>query len=81
MTPQGMTTLDTSGLLCPLPVLKARKALKAMAPGTTLQVIATDPGAVADFAAFCRTTGDALLQSREEEGRFFFTIRKAGGPA
>jgi tRNA 2-thiouridine synthesizing protein A len=76
-----MDTLDTSGLLCPLPVLKARKALKAMAPGADLEVIATDKGAVKDFEAFCRTTGDALLESREDNGKFFFRIRKRDATA
>jgi len=70
-------TLDATGLLCPLPVLKARKALKAMAPGEVLEVLATDPGAVKDFAAFCRTTGYLLVESSEEAGTFRFAIRKA----
>lgn len=72
------TTLDTTGLICPLPVLKARKALKGMAPGTLLQVTATDPGAVKDFEAFCRTTGDTLVEQRTEGETFIFLIRKAG---
>ncbi|HZS82702.1 MAG TPA: sulfurtransferase TusA family protein [Stellaceae bacterium] len=80
MTDQPVATLDTTGLLCPLPVLKARKALKGMAPGAVLTVIATDPGAVKDFDAFCRTTGDALLESRAEGSSFVFVIRKAGVP-
>ena len=71
------TTLDTTGLLCPLPVLKARKALKAMAPGAILEVLASDPGAVKDFAAFCRTTGHQLVDSSEAAGVFRFAIRKA----
>ncbi len=71
-------TLDTKGLLCPLPVLKARKALKAMAEGGTLEVLATDPGAVKDFAAFCRTTGHQLVESTAEAGVFRFLIRKNG---
>jgi tRNA 2-thiouridine synthesizing protein A len=70
--------LDAKGLLCPLPVLKARKALKAMAPGETLEVLATDPGAVKDFAAFCRTAGHRLVESTEAEGTLRFLIRKSG---
>ena len=70
--------LDTKGLLCPLPVLKARKALKAMPEGETLEVLATDPGAVKDFAAFCRTTGYRLVESTEADGIFRFLIRKVG---
>ena len=70
-------TLDAQGLLCPLPVLKARKALKAMAAGEILEVLATDPGAVKDFAAFCRTTGHELVASSESAGIFRFAIRKS----
>jgi len=72
-------TLDTSGLKCPLPVLKAKKALKTMAAGATLRVIATDPGSVKDFAHFCEATGDSLLESSEGDGRYTFRICKAGG--
>jgi tRNA 2-thiouridine synthesizing protein A len=74
-----VTTLDATGLLCPLPVLKARKALKALAPGAVLEIRATDRGAVKDFAAFCRTTGNELVASREENGVFVFEIRKTAG--
>ena len=69
-------TLDVTGLLCPLPVLKARKALKPLPAGAVLTVRATDPGAVKDFEAFCRTTGNALVSSSEENGVFVFAIRK-----
>ena len=69
-------TLDATGLLCPLPVLKARKALKPLPAGAVLTVRATDPGAVKDFEAFCRTTGNALVSSSEENGVFVFAIRK-----
>lgn len=72
------TTLDAAGLLCPLPVLKARKALKTMAPGDLLVVLATDKGAVKDFDAFCRTTGNQLVEYSEADGTFVFTIRKTG---
>lgn len=70
--------LDTSGLKCPLPVLKAKKALKSLAPGTTLKVIATDPGSVRDFAHFCEASGDTLLETVEGDDVFTFRIRKAG---
>ena len=70
--------LDTSGLKCPLPVLKAKKALKSMPGGATLKVIATDPGAVGDFAHFCEATGDTLLVSDDTAGILTFVIRKAG---
>ena len=54
--------LDAKGLNCPLPILKAKKALKDVPTGGTLEVLATDPGSVADFAAFCRTTGNELVE-------------------
>lgn len=60
--------VDTKGMKCPLPVLKARKALKALAPGAQMQVLATDPGAVDDFRHFCKTTGAKLIEQREEAG-------------
>ncbi len=60
--------LDTSGMLCPLPVLKARRALKPLAPGAILEVLATDPGAIKDFEHFCSTTGCELLEWSEEVG-------------
>jgi tRNA 2-thiouridine synthesizing protein A len=68
--------LDTKGLNCPLPILKARKAMKEMPDGGTLQVLATDPGAVSDFEAFCRATGNELLETSEEGGVYSFLIRK-----
>lgn len=70
--------LDTKGLKCPLPVLKARRAMKPLAVGDVLQVAATDPGSVKDFEAFCKTTGNELLYAREEDGVFTFEIRKTG---
>lgn len=68
--------LDARGLKCPLPVLKARKAMKAVPPGGLLRVLATDPGAVEDFQAFCRTTGDQLLENTADAGIYSFLIRK-----
>jgi tRNA 2-thiouridine synthesizing protein A len=71
------TILDTTGLLCPLPVLKARRALKPLAPGAVLEVLATDPGAIKDFEHFCNTTGYKLLASSEEAGGVLrFRLRK-----
>jgi tRNA 2-thiouridine synthesizing protein A len=69
-------TLDATGLKCPLPVLKARKAMSAVPDGGVLRVIATDPGAVKDFEHFCKTTGHQLIERREEGGAFVFEIRK-----
>jgi tRNA 2-thiouridine synthesizing protein A len=72
-------TLDTKGLKCPLPVLKARKALRDVPPGGLLRVLATDPGAVKDFEHFCRTTGSELVEQGEAEaGVLVFLIRKGG---
>lgn len=68
-------TLDTSGLNCPLPILKTKKALKGMAAGETLQLLATDPGSVADIAAFCKQTGNDLVESSEDAGTYSFLIR------
>ena len=67
--------LDTKGLNCPLPILKAKKALKGMPSGATLEIQATDPGSVADFEAFCRTTGNELLDSKTEDGVYVFLIK------
>jgi tRNA 2-thiouridine synthesizing protein A len=70
------TLLDVKGMNCPLPVLKANRRLRGMAAGTRLRVLATDRAAVADFQAFCRETGHALLAWSEEAGVFSFVIRR-----
>ena len=69
--------LDASGLNCPLPILRAKKAIAAMDAGQTLKIIATDPGSVKDFEAFCKQTGNELMSSGEEDGKFVFQIKKA----
>ena len=68
--------LDVKGLNCPLPILRAKKALAGMESGETLRVIATDPGSVKDFAAFCKQTGNPLLESSETKAEFVFVISK-----
>ena len=68
--------LDVKGLNCPLPILHAKKALKDVPTGGTLQILATDPGAVKDFEAFCRTTGNELLESKVENKVFSFVIKR-----
>ncbi|MBV5273452.1 sulfurtransferase TusA family protein [Lamprocystis purpurea] len=68
--------LDASGLNCPLPILRAKKTLNAMTPGQVLHVIATDPGSVKDFDAFAKQTGNDLIESKEEGGKFHFLIKK-----
>jgi tRNA 2-thiouridine synthesizing protein A len=70
-------TLDAKGLNCPLPILRAKKALQGVTVGGTLEVLATDPGAVKDFEAFCRTTGNELVASTTEGNVFKFVIRRA----
>jgi tRNA 2-thiouridine synthesizing protein A len=68
--------LDASGLNCPLPILRAKKALASMDSGQVLHIIAADPGAVKDFQAFAKQTGNELLEHREEGGKFFFLMKK-----
>ena len=70
------TLLDVKGMNCPLPVLRANRSLRGMPPGARLRVLATDRAAVADFRAFCRETGHALMAYSEEDGVFSFTIRR-----
>ena len=70
------TTLDMKGTNCPLPVLRANRALRALPAGARLRVLATDRAAVADFQAFCRETGHALLAWSEESGTYSFVIRR-----
>lgn len=69
--------LDASGLNCPLPILRAKKSLAAMSAGQVLHIIATDPGAIKDFEAFSKQTGNELMESREDGGKFYFLIKKA----
>lgn len=69
--------LDASGLNCPLPILRAKKALAALEASQTLRIIATDPGSVKDFEAFCKQTGNELVSSGEEGGKFVFMIKKS----
>lgn len=70
--------LDVKGLACPMPVLRAGKALKALRPGDELEVLATDPGSVKDFEAFCATTGHSLVAADQADGVYRYVIRKAG---
>ncbi len=70
-------TLDTKGLNCPLPILKAKKSLAQMESGQTLEVLSTDPGSVLDFEALCRQTGHELLESEKKDGVFVFLLKKA----
>lgn len=68
--------LDASGLNCPLPILRAKKALNNLDSGKVLRIIATDPGSVKDFEAFAKQTGNELLSSSEEGGKYMFLMKK-----
>ena len=68
--------LDATGLNCPLPILRAKKALGGMNGGQVLHIIATDPGSVKDFEAFAKQTGNELMESKEDGGKFLFLIKK-----
>ena len=70
------TVLDAKGLKCPLPVLRARRAMKDVPAGELLEVLATDPGAVKDFAHFCEATGHQLVESGQDGDVYRFLIRK-----
>ena len=68
--------LDARGLNCPLPILRAKKALTDMTTGQVLRIIATDPGAVKDFQAFAKQTGNELLSHSEADKEFTFFMKK-----
>ena len=68
--------LDTSGLTCPLPVLKARKLLIGMKPGEVLEVVTTDPMSVVDMPVFCAQAGHTVLREEKQDSRFLFTIAR-----
>jgi tRNA 2-thiouridine synthesizing protein A len=74
------TLLDVQGLSCPLPVLKANKALRSLPGGARLVVMATDPASVKDFRAYAAETGHALVAFSEEKGVFRFTVKKREEP-
>jgi len=73
--PEDAELLDARGLACPLPVLKAKKAIRKVSAGNMLKVLSTDPGSVADFQAFCEVTGHSLESQGEADGVFEFLIR------
>ena len=70
-------TLDATGLLCPLPVLKTRRAIKRIAVGDLLTVKATDPMSRIDIRHYCNISGNNLVEAREEDGVFIYVIRRA----
>ncbi len=73
---EEVRTLDVKGLNCPMPLLKAKKALNEMAPNARLRVLATDPGSVRDFEVFARQSGNPLLESGEADGVFTYLLAK-----
>jgi tRNA 2-thiouridine synthesizing protein A len=68
-------TVDAKGTNCPIPILKAKKAITTIPKGAVLEILATDPGAVSDFHAFCRATGNTLLEHSEAGGLYRFLIK------
>jgi tRNA 2-thiouridine synthesizing protein A len=68
--------VDAKGTNCPVPILKAKKAIGEVAVGGTMQILATDPGAVADFEAYCRSTGHQLVEHSESAGVYTFLIKR-----
>ncbi|HEX7435324.1 MAG TPA: sulfurtransferase TusA family protein [Caldimonas sp.] len=73
---QAQKELDTRGLNCPLPILKAKKALADMSSGDVLKVVATDPGSVRDFQAFARQTGNELVEQATNADEFIHFLRR-----
>jgi tRNA 2-thiouridine synthesizing protein A len=69
-------TLDLKGLSCPMPIVKTAKAMKELASGDVVEVLATDPGSMPDFKAWCKTTRNELLEHDEDDGVFRYVIKK-----
>lgn len=69
--------LDACGLICPLPLLKAKQALNGMETGKILKVTCTDSGSVRDFQVFCEQSGNQLLESSQEDGKYLYRLQKA----
>lgn len=70
------TTVDARGLSCPLPIVRTAQAIKALAPGAIVEVLATDPGSVKDFTAWCRSTGNELVAQTFDAPAYRFVIRR-----
>ena len=76
MTLQISQTLDARGLSCPMPIVKTAQAIKTVPSGGLIEVLATDPGSVKDFAAWSRTTGNELIEQTTDGGVFRFVLRR-----
>lgn len=68
--------VDARGLSCPMPIVRTAQAIKTLAPGAVLEVLATDPGSVKDFAAWCRSTGNELVEQTSDGAVYRFVIRR-----
>ena len=71
------TTVDAKGLSCPMPIVKTAQAVKSVPAGELIEVLATDPGSVKDFAAWTRTTGNAIVEQSDADGVYRFVIKRA----
>jgi tRNA 2-thiouridine synthesizing protein A len=76
MTLMILQQVDARGLSCPMPIVKTAQAIKTIASGSLIEVLATDPGSVKDFAAWCRTTGNELVEQSVDGGVFRFVLRR-----
>lgn len=76
MTLQILQLVDARGLSCPMPIVKTAQAMKTIASGCLMEVLATDPGSVKDFAAWSRTTGNALVEQSADGGVYRFVLRR-----
>ena len=76
MTLQNLQHLDARGLSCPMPIVKTALAIKKVEPGALLEVLATDPGSVKDFAAWARSTGHELVEQSADAGVYRFVLRR-----
>jgi tRNA 2-thiouridine synthesizing protein A len=76
MSTQIAKTLDLKGLSCPLPIVKTAQGIKEIQSGELIEALATDPGSVADFNAWCKSTGNELVEQGDQGGVFRFVIRK-----
>ena len=71
-----VTTLDARGMKCPMPIVKTAQAMKTVVAGELLEVLATDPGATADFAAWSRSTGNDIVEQTIQDGVYRFVLRR-----
>jgi tRNA 2-thiouridine synthesizing protein A len=71
------TTVDAKGLSCPMPIVKTAQAVKSVPAGELIEVLATDPGSVKDFAAWTRSTGNAIVEQSEDDGVYRFLIKRS----